>query len=202
MKNYFLLLIGAIFLLASCQKDNPVDENELNAAPSLDEVLVKCIQNFNHYQADESTFLMTKKAKIDGVTRKIVFHEASGIMYVVPNQGDCGEFSPPLQMVVEGTGIATHVGRLTVTNLTCVDEAGNFLSPIYGFIIGANGDEIHTMMGTPYPDLDNPPNIYYPYTIIGGTGRFDGATGDVMMHGITDFVNGTWTLSGDGEISY
>ncbi len=59
-------------------------------------------------------------------------------------------------------------------------------------------------MGMPYPDLDNPPNFYYPYDIIGGSegGRFENATGYINMYGIVDYIEGIWTLTGEGEITY
>jgi hypothetical protein len=81
---------------------------------------------------------------------------------------------------------------------------GNFLSPVLGFITAANGDVIYTELGAPYPDLANPPNLFYPYKIIGGSsgGRFDGAEGYITMYGIVDYVTGTWMLRGEGEITY
>ena len=107
-------------------------------------------------------------------------------------------------MVIEGGGTATHIGQYQVENLACVTPAGEFLSPVLGYITAANGDVIHTQMGMPYPDLDNPPNFYYPYDIIGGSegGRFENATGYINMYGIVDYIEGIWTLIGEGEITY
>ena len=199
MKNFLLLLIGVLLFAVSCQDKNLVNENTPNDNHDL---LEKCIKNYIHYDATNVAIPVTLKSNGTDVARKIIFHTSSGTMKVISNDCDCGQFSPPLQMVVEGEGTATHLGLLSVVNLTCVDMDGNFLTPVYGFITAANGDEIHTQMGSPYPDLSNPPNIYFPYTIIGGTGRFDGATGNILMYGVADFVAGTWTLSGEGEITY
>lgn len=200
MKKYLFLLMGVIFLASSCQDDRRSGDNSLGY--NEDELLKLCINSFNHYAAEEWTLPATVKSNGNPVTKTIIFQNSSGTAAIVPNQGYCGAFTPPLQFVIEGSGIATHIGLFTVSNLACVDVSGNFLSPLYGFITAANGDEIHTQMGMPYPDLDNPPNIFYPYTIIGGTGRFENATGELLMHGISDFVTMTWSLTGEGEITY
>ncbi len=79
---------------------------------------------------------------------------------------------------------------------------GNFMSPVYGFITAACGSEIHTQMGIPYPDLDNPPNLFYPYTIIGGKEKYKDASGYFLMYGYTDPATGLWSFTGEGEITY
>jgi hypothetical protein len=193
MKVYVLLLIGVILAATACERDPAVSDQITS--------LERYTEAFNHYQPDITLPEVSRNQGRD-VTRTIVFQWSSGIVYVVPNPDYCGDFSPPLQIVADGSGIASHLGLLSVINLACVDELGNFISPVYGFMTAANGDEIHSQMGAPYPDLDNPPNFYYPYTIIGGTGRFEGASGNVTMYGITDFVEGVWDLTGEGEITY
>ena len=62
----------------------------------------------------------------------------------------------------------------------------------------ANGDKIYTrvrigpeMVG----DL-----IYYLYDIEGGTGRFEGITGEIEVYGT--FSTTTWSLSGEGFFTY
>ncbi len=43
---------------------------------------------------------------------------------------------------------------------------------------------------------------YYHYVIYNGTGRFEGATGDINMYGTLDFENFVWNLQGEGTITY
>ena len=82
------------------------------------------------------------------------------------------------------------------------DYFGNFDSPVYGFITAACGSEIHAMMGAPTPDMDNPPYLFYPYMIIGGTDKYENASGYFIMYGIIDYMTGEWSLTGKGQISY
>jgi hypothetical protein len=158
----------------------------------------------NTYVPADLPVIVSKSLNSMAVTKTIVFQPSTGTFGVIANPGYCSDFNPPLQMVIEGGGIASHIGRYSVENLACVDMNGNFLSPVLGFITAANGDVIFTQMGAPYPDLDNAPNFFYPYTVIGGStgGRFEDATGSITMYGVVDYVTGTWMLSGEGEITY
>jgi len=202
MKKYLIILAGAVFIFASCAKDNM--ENDFPMTQNEEVTLMKTINNFNSYVPVALPNISSKSPNGNKVTKNIVFQPSSGTFAVIPNPGYCPDLDPPLQMVIEGGGIATHLGQYTVENLACVDVNGDFLSPVLGFITASNGDVIHTVLGAPYPDLDNPPNLYYPYTILGGSseGRFEGATGYITMYGNVDYTNGTWILSGEGEITY
>ena len=202
MKKYLTILVGVVFIIASCTKDDlesdfPISKNEKAT-------LKKTIKNFNTYVPVSEPDISLKSTNGNKVTKDIVFQTSYGTFRVIVHPGYCPDLNPPLQMVIEGGGIATHIGQYTVENLACVDLNGNFLSPVLGFITASNGDVIYTEMGAPYPDFDNPPNLFYPYTILGGSvgGRFDGATGYITMYGIVDYTNGTWMLSGEGEITY
>lgn len=202
MKKYIAILVGMLLIGTSCTKSDlgnefPVSQNE-------EKTLMKTLNSLNTYVPMDTPMSAAKSINSMAVERTIVFQPSSGTFGVIPNPGYCSDFNPPLQMVIEGGGIATHIGRYTVQNLACVDVDGNILTPVLGFITAANGDVIYTQMGAPYPDLDNPPNFYYPYTVIGGSegGRFEEAYGSIIMYGIVDYVTGTWTLSGEGTITY
>ena len=203
MEKYFLIFLGVLLFTTSCQdesllnQDVMFEENEMNLEPY--------VKAYNQYEADEFNLLPALKSAESHkktLTKTIVFKRSSGTLSIVVNPGYCGDFSPPLQMVIEGTGIATHLGKITVVNLACVSMEGSIVSYVYGFITAACGSEIHTRMGTPYPDFDNLPNLYYPYTIIGGTGKYSGATGSILMYGSTDLTTGLWSFIGEGSISY
>ena len=202
MKKHLLILVAVFFAITSCNKSDLQDE--FPVSQNKEETLMKTLNNLNTYSPAEQPVAFSKSSNANVVTKKIVFYPSTGTFGVVPNPGYCSDFNPPLQMVIAGGGNATHIGKYTVENLACVDVDGNFLSPVLGFITAANGDVIYTELGEPYPDLANPPNLFYPYTIIGGSsgGRFDGAEGYITMYGIVDYVTGTWMLSGEGEITY
>ncbi|MGB5238735.1 MAG: hypothetical protein WBM43_01405 [Flavobacteriaceae bacterium] len=202
MKTKLLLFIGTL-LLASCQTEDLeyeqiVDQNEEVA-------LTNVLKSFNNYTANE---YMPQAAKNDNATRvkkDVIFRYSRGTFGIVVNPEACSDyFDPPLQFVIEGGGIATHIGRFTVENYACVNPQGELLSNLYGFITAANGDVIHTVVVNSYPDEDNPPNVYYEYMIIGGSagGRFEGASGSITMYGIIDYATGTFELEGWGEITY
>lgn len=199
MKNYYLLFIGLLLFAFSCQDKQQLIEKDAETGSQVN--LKAYIEAFNHYNGDE---FLPADLKCNGkpVTKTLIIHDASGTMGVTINEEYCSDYTPSLQFFVEGEGHATHLGLFSVLNLACVDIYSNFLTPVYGFLTAANGDEVHTQMGFPYPDVNNPPNMYYPYTIIGGTGRFDGATGNILMYGIVDYNFGTWEFTGEGEITY
>jgi hypothetical protein len=203
MKKYFLFLFGIMLLSSSCE-DEILDTGDKMVNES-DFVLEPYINAFNQYQADDfnlQTGLKSAKSGKKTLTKSIEFKRSTGTFDVVPNMGFCDDILAPLQMVIEGEGIATHLGRFTVKNLACMDWDGTFMSPVYGFITAACGSEIHTMMGIPYPDLENPPNLFYPYRIIGGTEKYQDASGHFLMYGYTDPSTGQWSFTGEGEISY
>jgi hypothetical protein len=95
-------------------------------------------------------------------------------------------------LLVQGTGHATHLGAFTVINYLCYEDP----TITRGLLTAANGDQIHTMVTGP------PVNGVYNYAILGGTGRFEGATGYIDMWGDIDIIAETFDLEGLGEITY
>lgn len=128
------------------------------------------------------------------VTKTIKFFEASGPFELEDNVEGC---APYPYMTVSGEGNASHIGHYTVLNYGCFDQ----VSPVFGIITAANGDEIHTYVTSAWQDPDTE-IWYYHYVIYGGTGRFDGAYGDVDLFGTIDFENFEWTMEGEGTITY
>lgn len=102
------------------------------------------------------------------------------------------ETGAPVQMLsAEGWGVASHCG-LIYTVMT---------GPTTGLIVAANHDQIYFDYVYPSPDV----------TIVGGTGRFDGAAGGFSMTIFSNEVSidplaGTMTIcltwTGSGTISY
>jgi hypothetical protein len=117
-----------------------------------------------------------------------------GVVTVTP-------LTPPFMFVlVEGSGNATHLGRLTwVAMLVAspVEAAGTFQ------FTAANGD----MLFADFTGQSSPtatPGVLYieeTATITGGTGRFAGATGSFINKFLEDSANRT-SGSFNGTISY
>ena len=110
----------------------------------------------------------------------------------VPFRGsDAGGFDLPgscpdgsLEVVIGGTGRATHLGAYTYTANECFDPlSGNFTGT--STLTAANGDTIvGTYAGQVFATSD-PDVITYEedLEITGGTGRFAGATGTLHVSG-------------------
>jgi hypothetical protein len=99
---------------------------------------------------------------------------------------DVAEF-PTLFVDGSGTGIATHLGRFTVTWEATVNLVTGSGSGVFHFI-AANGDSIFTEdLGQAEPT--DPPGVFQIVeinTITGGTGRFEGATGSFTLERLSD----------------
>lgn len=200
MKTYLMLCIGAFFFLFACQEDTIAPDKTAKADQSENQLYSYTAP------ADVMESLPAESAHENGmdVTRHLVFHPTTGIFYVTESD-DCADFGVSHQTIVEGGGIATHIGQYSVLNYVCISDPADpvsFAGPFLGIITSANGDEIHTMVIGMEPDMKNPPNATIHYLVMGGTGRFIGATGFVDMYGFLDFTEGTWSLSGTGEITY
>lgn len=104
----------------------------------------------------------------------------------------CGDF-PWLLNTQVGEGVATHLGRFSVHITFCMNVAdvlddgqlteGESLPYVDGIgtLVAANGDELQieisgTVVPTEHPDFDF--EFRDPFQVIGGTGRFAGATGE------------------------
>lgn len=133
------------------------------------------------------------------VERTILFHRSVGTMEVV-NSDACQDYN--LQMLILGEGNATFLGHYTVKNTCCLDDNMQAISPIMGELTAANGDMIYTMvMEAPWVEDGMP---HYRYTLLPElcTGRFEGATGYIVMYGVIDYGNMVWDLKGEGKITF
>jgi hypothetical protein len=87
-----------------------------------------------------------------------------------------------LQVTASGTAQGTHVGTSLWTDSETLDPCSLFPNVHVvgdGVLTAANGATllIHYDMVTPFPDATNQIHPRGTFTITGGTGRFDGATG-------------------------
>ena len=134
------------------------------------------------------------------VERTIKFVKCTGTMEVVESEL-CADFGG-LQMLIEGSGNASHLGNISVKNTLCIDSEMNPVTAIQGELTVANGDKICTMVITP-PWMENG-MIHYRYDVQSElcTGRFENASGYIIMWGDIDYATMTWDLKGEGQVAY
>jgi hypothetical protein len=107
---------------------------------------------------------------------------------------------PIMTSTASGSGIATHVGRYTLSwdvevNLETITGTGT------GHFVAANGDSLYTV-GTGQATPTDEPNVFHVVEnliITGGTGRFAGASGNITTDRIVDLTTGitSGTISGN-----
>jgi hypothetical protein len=124
--------------------------------------------------------------------------KSSGSFEVLYPSNECGDY---IQLHIFGSGNCSHLGKFTVENFVCFYFYEGMIVPVgdwLGYITAANGkDEIHTQLI--YSWVENGQE-YYLYDIIDGEGKFEDASGYLEMYGITDFINSSWYLEGEGII--
>jgi hypothetical protein len=109
-----------------------------------------------------------------------------------------------VSLVVEWEGVASHLGAFERTDWLVLNFITGELTGTKTFT-AANGDQLHVVTdGTFDPSVDPTPEtpllISGNYSFVGGTGRFEDATGDATYEVLTpDFINGF--LSFKGEIN-
>ena len=113
-------------------------------------------------------------------------------------------FPGPGTLVADGSGegIATHLGRFTLTwHFTVNTVAGSGTGPVH--YIAANGDSIFTTaVGQSEPT--STPGVFHimeVQTVTGGTGRFANATGSFIVERLTDLNTGFTSGSFHGGIT-
>ena len=117
---------------------------------------------------------------------------------------EAATFPSPGTLVADGSGggIATHLGRFTLTWKFTVNLAdGTGSGPVR--FIAANGDEIfYTAKGASEPT--STPGVFRiveVQTITGGTGRFANAKGSFIVERLTDLNTGFTSGSFSGTIT-
>jgi hypothetical protein len=134
---------------------------------------------------------------VAGAERVVPFTGSLQVMEPVVSQG-------PTSFVVAGSGggIATHLGRFTLTwRYEVLFATGTGSGP--ATFVAANGDRLFTAAtGTSAPtETAGVFRIMEIYTVTGGTGRFDGASGSFTSDRLTDLNTGFTSGSFSGAIS-
>lgn len=124
---------------------------------------------------------------------------------VVPVEQRCGPNA--LTVGFEGVGMATHLGRMTGTGSNCTQfTLASEEVPIWDGLVtyvAADGSTLRTT----YQGVQRAPSggraeVETAETIVGGTGRFAQATGELTGSGVLDFATGLFTGRVTGWISY
>ena len=118
-------------------------------------------------------------------------------------------FTSPSTATTDGTGNATHMGRIAsdgsltiVGEASCIDNEVGFAVEMQDTFAAANGDQVMTAITMQLCPIA--PGIYHgvgTYVVTGGTGRFAGATGSGVFDGTGNFNTGTIICALRGTIS-
>lgn len=124
---------------------------------------------------------------------------------VVPVEQRCGPEA--LTIGFEGVGIATHLGRMEGTGSNCTSfNLTSEAVPIWDGLatfVAADGSSISTTYeGAQDAPVDGRATAANTFTIVSGTGRFEGATGSWTSSEVIDFTTGVDRGSFSGWISY
>lgn len=117
-----------------------------------------------------------------------------------PGDFECDEGLVPTRFV--GSGILSHLGRVEISGRACDDFVNLEITDGFGTYVAANGDSIdveytgQALSFTPPDTLSGKGLI----SIVGGTGRFESATGEAEF--IFDTVGNQTSASGHGWIVY
>lgn len=111
-------------------------------------------------------------------------------------------FEPPIMLVITGTetGTATHLGRFTATSVDRVNTTNNTGIGTFNFT-AANGDQLWTATEGAEDEFV-PPNVSkvtLNARIVGGTGRFIGATGTFTIRFTDTIDHETSSATGSGS---
>jgi len=155
-----------------------------------------------------AAFAVTAAAADTGGTDRPFTATLAGEASAVPDSS-C-PFPPGVRTYTEASGVTSHLGLVSVTGSHCPLLDGRSVDG-QTTLVAANGDELYMT----YEGVSDPVGIPEPGTVItfmsdnvivGGTGRFASATGEVDVTVLVTFTGlGTpwpFTMTWDGAISY
>ena len=178
MKTYiqYLAIAALILVFAGCSNDNDFQTEDIGAGSDL--------------------------LKSAGPTQFKINKASGGLEFNYSSENACYPYFA--QNRNYGTGTASHFGKITLESSYCVNQQGGFESAWTGTITTANGDVIYFKNEDPASTctLDENWNAHVEYNIVGGTGRYAGATGFFYMNGIVNIPAQYWNVEGAGTITY
>lgn len=194
MKTCSFIVVLLVAGLFGCQKEPSMQNEQMQA-----ELKTALTPLFNYHDNAVSPF-DNPHLKGKAVERPMKV-KSSGTISFNPFSDECPPYGP-VRVTIQGAGTATHLGNFSVAIAFCSDGT----SPVEAIIAtttAANGDQmIAQLIGSgPAPEY-GPNGSYQTYLIIGGTGRFDGATGHYTLYGVVDYANGVFSHAGEGVITF
>jgi len=181
--------------MASCNEDLSTNEFETQEKNIIIENAKQSVQTvFSNYENKDLVQSKSSFQNGKAIARIFKIHRSIGTVSSVYPSEEC---SPYAQVITTGEGNATFVGHFTVLIKYCVDMGGNPQSLITADMTAANGDVINTIMIRGYY-IDN--LFYSDYIIVGGTGRFENATGNITLYGLYDTE--AFNVEGEGLITF
>ena len=141
-------------------------------------------------------FLLLGTIPVSAVERPFALSGTGVATLIVNEQG------MPIGAIPTGSGTATHLGQWTVTgNVKYTPDANGVLhSSGDATITASNGDKVQIQIeGVLDPAAGMDQGIFH---IVGGTGRFEGATGDANFVVQLNPLTGGFDLTVVGKINY
>jgi hypothetical protein len=158
-------------------------------------LILSCSKSDGFFEGDDMNVSL-KKAKVESKTVTLPF-KIDFVGNYMPTTGVdvemCGEY-PMIRVFNEGGGTGTHLGKFThYFDFCCNNETGEYpAGHMVAYFVAANGDKLFVACAGQViygraPDHPEYVTSYFrdPFVILGGTGRFEGATGS----GMTDDYN-------------
>lgn len=178
MKNLSYFPILVLFFLLGCTKETPLTVTS----------------------EDKNAIDPGKASRPDDLATAYRYRPFKGradMMSVATTSTRCSDSNPALATVaLEGSGVMTHLGRMTVTLTQCVDRLGITQSPLVitqseGTFTAAFGDQVYFTGNGGLIPTGNPLvfNIHVECIITGGTGYFASAQGNFTVTGAIVFPN-------------
>src|ERR1044072_8942004 len=141
------------------------------------------------------TFLLLGTIPASAIERPFALH-GSGVATLIAD-----ESGMPTGAVAPGSGTATHIGQWTVSgNPKYTLDNGVLRSSGDATLTASNGDKLQmTIDGVLDPVAGIDQGLFH---IVGGTGRFEGATGECNFVVLLNPVTGGFDLTVVGKINY
>jgi len=204
MKKIILFAL-AVMLLTTCTKDmNSVPSTQADASlKQYADIATQAAISYNKGNDNKNDF--DKKGddnngndsrgndNDDKHLTKVLKSSGSGTISYVPN--GCGAGTLQLQSV--GTGTSTVLGSFRQTTNICINPAtGAIIGSVIGTAKTANGDKLfYTFVGAGVDPATG--FLFQNYVISGGTGKFEGATGNLtLLYQVNTPTNFAYTGSG------
>ena len=124
---------------------------------------------------------------------------------VVPVDQRCGPNA--ITIGFEGAGVASHLGRMTGNGSNCTEptlgaESVEIWDGTATFVAADGSTLTAAYSGVQAAPVGGAAETIVTNTVVGGTGRFAGASGSWTQTGTIDFVTGSFTGTFSGWIAY